>query len=90
METEGHRALKYKLRRKAHSSWLTILISSLIHQIPHYVELLPGTLGSPSHTVPQGLGSSQTCNEGGSPEGQRSSSHVSFAHACLMRKLSHL
>lgn len=50
METEGHRALKYKLRRKAHSSWLTILISPLIHQIPHYVELLPGTLGSPSHT----------------------------------------
>lgn len=43
-----------------------------------------------THTVPQGLGSSQTCNEGGSPEGQSSSNHVSFAHACPTRKLAHL
>lgn len=65
METEGHRALKYNsLRKKTHSSWLTILISPLIHQIPHYVELLPGTLtGPPLHTVPQTLGRSQTCSE---------------------------
>lgn len=67
METEGHRALKYNLpQKKTHSSWLTILISPLIHQIPQYVELLPGTLISPPfYTVPQTLGSSQTCNEGG-------------------------
>lgn len=56
----------------------------LIHQTPHYVELLPGTLMSPSHThtVPQTLGSSQTCDEGGSLEGQSRSSHVTFC-ACM-------
>lgn len=60
METEGHWALKYnsppkKEKKKAHSSRLTILISPLIHQIPHYVGLLPGTLMSlsPSHTHTQ-------------------------------------
>ncbi len=34
------------------------------------------------HTVPQILGSSQTCNEGGSLEGQSRSCHVAFVHAC--------
>lgn len=76
METEGHRALK--LQKKPHSSRLTILISPFIHQIPHYVELLPGTLISLSktQTVPQTLGGGQTCNEGGSPKGQSRCSHV--------------
>lgn len=46
----GAQSPEIQLHRKAHSSWLTILISPLIHQIPHYVELLPGTLVSSSHT----------------------------------------
>lgn len=50
METEGHRALKYNSQKEAHSSWLTILISPLLQQISHYVELLPGTLICPSRT----------------------------------------
>lgn len=47
----GAQSPETQFLRQAHSSWLTILISPFIHQIPHYVELLPGCF-SPSQTGP--------------------------------------
>lgn len=67
-----------QLHRKAHSSWLTILISPLIHKLLHYVELWPGTLNSLTHSTHTHMVAARPAMK----EGQSRSSHVTFVHAC--------
>lgn len=89
METRGAQSPEIQLHRKAHSSWLTILIPPSFIRSPTMWSCCHGPSSLP-HTEYHRQGNSQTCNDEGSLEGQSRSNHDTFAQACSSTKTTQL